>query len=765
MEIKGQLLQAPARSDKRSLTVKELSVDFLVAGGGLAGVCAAVTAAREGLSVALVQDRPVLGGNASSEVRLWALGATSHMGNNNRWAREGGVIDEILVENTFRNKEGNPVIFDTVVLDIVLSEPNITLLLNTALYDVEKEGGDKIKSIYAFNPQNGTEYHISAKLFCDATGDGTLAYLSGAAYRLGAEDKEEFGECFSPSEKYGRLLGHTISLYAKKTDHPVKFYPPSYAMKDITVIPKYEQITSDRYGCNYWWFEYGGELDTVHDSEKIKFELWKVVYGAWNYIKNSGRFPEAENMTLEWVGTIPGKRESRRFIGHYMLTQKDVVEQADFYDAVAFGGWAIDLHPAAGVYSDKPSCNQYHSKGTYSIPYRCYISKDISNLFYAGRIISTSHVAFGSTRVMTTCGHGAQAVGMAASMCVEENLLPASLLKPSRMAELQQRLNVAGQSIRKLPIDGKCNLLTRAVIKASSELSLGLMPESGKMSVLTYSAAQLLPLAGNTEYTFFVDLTAEEDTSLEMEFAVSSIRGNFTPDRIMSSRIVPLHRGIQRISVDFGVSLDEDGYAFVIFRSNPKVSLPLTDFRCTGILSVFNKFNYAVNNNGKQTPPEGSGFDSFEFWCPDRRPEGQNIAMSVSPALKSFGASNLLNGFVRPVTAPNAWIASPQDKAPSLDVIWEKKQTFSRMRLYLDTDYDHPMETVQYGHPENIMPFCVSDIEVYDAEGKMIASVYDNHRTIVDISFDGEICTDRLRLELANRQEDVPVSVFGIIVS
>ena len=156
-------------------------------------------------------------------------------------------------------------------------------------------------------------------------------------------------------------------------------------------------------------------LDTVHDTEIIKWELWKVVYGVWNYIKNSGKFPEAETMSLEWVGTIPGKRESRRFEGDYMLKQQDIIEQKVFDDVVAFGGWSIDLHPADGIFSEKPGCNQWHSKGVYGIPYRCYYSRNISNLFIAGRIISATHVAFGSSRVMGTSAHGAQAVGIAAS--------------------------------------------------------------------------------------------------------------------------------------------------------------------------------------------------------------------------------------------------------------------------------------------------------------------------------------------------------------
>src|SRR5687767_11849989 len=178
------------RSDKlpkRDLPVKKLESDLVVVGGGLSGVCCAITAARSGIKVVLVQDRPVLGGNSSSEVRLWILGATSHMGNNNRWAREGGVIDEILVENTYRNPEGNAVIFDTVLLDKVVSEPNIVLLLNTAVHEVIKSDADTISSLNAFCSQNGTSYSLTAPLFCDASGDGVVAFLSGAAFRMGAE--------------------------------------------------------------------------------------------------------------------------------------------------------------------------------------------------------------------------------------------------------------------------------------------------------------------------------------------------------------------------------------------------------------------------------------------------------------------------------------------------------------------------------------------------------------------------------------------------
>lgn len=198
-----------SKTEKRANKLEELFYDLVIVGGGLSGVCCAIAAARNNIKVALIQDRPVLGGNASSEVRVWALGATSHMGNNNRWAREGGIIDEIMVENLHCNKEGNPLIFDALLLDKVMSESNIVLYLNTVVHEVEKEG-KRVSKVLAFNPQNSTAYHFSASYFCDASGDGIIGYLAGASYRAGAEETTEFGEGFSPSEQYGEFLGQTF---------------------------------------------------------------------------------------------------------------------------------------------------------------------------------------------------------------------------------------------------------------------------------------------------------------------------------------------------------------------------------------------------------------------------------------------------------------------------------------------------------------------------------------------------------------------------
>lgn len=308
-----QALRREPAAQSREFQERNLEADLCVCGGGFSGTIAAIAAARHGVSVVLLQDRPVLGGNASSEVRLWILGATSHMFNNNRYAREGGLVDEILLENLYRNPEGNPLILDTILLEKVRQEPRIHLFLNTGLMACEKKG-DSISAVTAFCSQTSLMFSVRATQYIDCTGDGVLSFLAGAPFRVGAEARDEFGEKFAPSEDYGHLLGHSIYFYSKDAGRPVKFVAPSYALEDVeSSIPRFKSFSTKEMGCNLWWIEHGGRMDTVHDTEDIKWELWKVVYGVWDYFKNSGRFPEAENLTLEWVGTIPGKRESRRF--------------------------------------------------------------------------------------------------------------------------------------------------------------------------------------------------------------------------------------------------------------------------------------------------------------------------------------------------------------------------------------------------------------------------------------------------------------------
>ena len=752
-----RMLSEPFTSAVRPPKTARIDSDLVIVGGGLAGTCAAITAARAGIKVALVQDRPVLGGNASSEVRLWALGATSHMNNNNRWAREGGVIDEILVENMYRNKEGNALIFDTILLEKVVEEENITLLLNTAAVSVSKSEGDTIESVTAFCSQNSTQYQLHAPLFCDASGDGIVAFQAGAAFRMGAEARDEFGEGFAPSEEYGYLLGHSIYFYSKDIGEPVKFVPPSYALEDITQIPRFRSFNTATDGCRLWWIEYGGRLDTVHETETIKWQLWKVVYGVWHYIKNSGKFPEAETLTLEWVGQIPGKRESRRFEGDYMLRQQDIIEQRQHYDAIAFGGWSIDLHPADGVFSELPGCDQWHAKGVYQIPYRTQYSKNIRNLFIAGRIMSASHVAFGSSRVMLTLAAAAQSVGVAAAHCIERDLLPRDIAEPENAKLLQRDLQRVGGYIPQFRLDDEQNLIRQADITASSKLCLDALPDDGPRLSLEQPYAQMLPLQRGRVPRMTLTVDAAEDTNLEVQLRQSSKRDNHTPDIILKTLSFDLAAGNdQRVELDFDRLIDENRYVFVCLMDNPAIRAHLSESRITGLM--------ALQYRRTQIPPQDIGVETFEFWTPPRRPQGQNIAMTFAPPINGFDPGNICNGLARPVAEVNAWVADPADPAPQLDIKWIAPQRISRVTLMFDTDFDHAMETTLRGHPEAVMPFAVKRYRLLDGDGATLAEAHENHQTVNSISFDEPIETDALKVQLLASHGAAPAALFAMQV-
>ena len=746
-------------TNRRELHTVEINTDLVIVGGGLAGTCAAISAAREGLQVVLVQDRPVLGGNASSEVRLWVLGATSHMGNNNRWSREGGVINEIMEENLYRNRQGNAMIFDTILLEKCVLESNLTLLLNTAAFDLEKSDPDTISAVHAFCSQNSTRYLLKAPLFCDASGDGILGFMAGAAFRMGAETKDEFGEAFAPDASYGQMLGHSMYFYSKDVGVPVKFVPPSWALKDITKIPRYRQFHTNMQGCNFWWLEYGGRLDTVHQSEEIKWELWKVIYGVWNYFKNSGKFPEAETMNLEWVGTIPGKRESRRFEGDYMIRQQDLVEQTAFEDVVSHGGWAVDLHPADGVYSELPGCTQWHSKGVYGIPYRCHYSKNINNLFLAGRIISATHVAFGSTRVMATCAAGGQAVGIAAAICKERALNPRALSNGEGLRELQLRLDRNGQYLPGLEVDDPSNLTASASVTASSQLTLSEIPASDQWLTLDSGWAMLLPLVEGPCPAFSFQLAADGPAALRVELRRSNKPSNFTPDETLEVVEYDLPAGESNATIHFTKPLDRTGYYFVQLCENPAIRVRMSDARLSGILAVTSACNRQVATSNLQSPPDGIGIDTFEFWLPQRRPAGHNLAITIDPPLTAFSPVNITHGPARPTSAPNAWVTDPSDPKPELHLAWPEPVHIRRLIIEFDPDWDHAMESVLMTHPEETVPFMVRDFDLLDDHGELLLEIRDNHSARFEHHFESHLETSQLTLRI-QATHGAPAAVF-----
>ena len=416
----------------------EKSYDFIVVGGGMSGVCASIAAARKGVKTALIQNRPVLGGMASSEHRMHICGADNHMSVPN--VRETGILEEILLEHKRRNPETSYPIFDAVVWEKVHFQENLDLYLNTHMTEVYTKSKDKdrkITEIEAVQLTTEKKFRFRGTLFMDATGDGSLGAKAGALFHLGRESRDIYGESLAPEEDDTVTMGSSLMFQARDAGHPVPFINPSWAYtytEDQLRMREHSEVTS-----GYWWIELGGTTHPIiEDGEIIRDELLKTIYGVWDHIKNGGDHG-AENLELEWVGALPGKRESRRLIGDYVLTEKDCRKNTAFPDSVAYGGWSMDIHTVGGMLNEEDNPTVWNKvNGIYRIPYRCLYSANVSNLYLGGRAISCSHVAFSSTRVMATCAVTGQAAGTAAALAVKKNLTPREVI--SYITELQQEL-------------------------------------------------------------------------------------------------------------------------------------------------------------------------------------------------------------------------------------------------------------------------------------------------------------------------------------
>ena len=433
------------RTEANSKVVTEVSMetDLVVCGGGLAGVCAAVSAARHGCSVVLVQDRPMLGGNASSEMRMGIVGVR------NDQDMETGILEELQLKNFYYNPLQRYTLWDDVIYSTVVSEPGITLLLNTSVEGVEMNHDGTIAAVKAWNSNAYTRYNIKGGLFADCTGDGILR-LSGAKFRRGREFPEEFGENYLKEGGDSRTMGNSILLQLRKTEEYHSFKAPDWAYHFTDEDFNYPTPKSGQEGVrfnykrlypednNFWWIEFGGNFDTIADANEIQYELKRIAYGVWEYMKNhpDGR---CRNYDLDWIGSLPGKRESTRFIGPHILTQNDVLSGGHFEDVVAYGGWSLDDHDPEAFHKKGSISTEYSTPPIFGIPFDCLYSVNVPNLLFAGRDISATHMGLSATRVMSTCALLGQAVGTAASIAVKKGIMPADV-RSGYITELQDML-------------------------------------------------------------------------------------------------------------------------------------------------------------------------------------------------------------------------------------------------------------------------------------------------------------------------------------
>lgn len=463
----NRLLETRNKIKGISKTVKdEGKFDLIVAGGGVAGVTTAITAARKEIKVALINDRPVLGGNGSIEGNV-ALEGSAHTG----W-HETGVIFEI---KAVRETEG--ITWSEAFERFVKAEKNITLYLNTLVFDAETEN-DEITCIKAKNTNDLTEHKFTADYFADGTGDAWLGYYAGAAYRVGREAKFQHNEDFAPkvadsntmsgcNTRTVNYISDTVCGYsAEILDEKVDYVAPDWAFK----LPEGDKLgrTPNFLDKGNWWLEMPNDYDDIWESEYVRDSMLRLSAGYFDWLKNSWKDREkVANYKLKALGTYNAKRESRRLIGDYILTENDY-EKTKFSDAVCYCGWNIDVHHVGGLFSGADGLFSLNRKINISpIPLRCLYSKNIKNLFMVGRCISVTHIGLGPVRVMLTGGVMGQAVATAVSLCKKYSLKPACFTKEI-IGELQQTLIKDGMYIPGVLSNDKDDLAKKAVITADS---------------------------------------------------------------------------------------------------------------------------------------------------------------------------------------------------------------------------------------------------------------------------------------------------------
>jgi hypothetical protein len=377
-------------------------------------------------------------------------------------SRETGILEEILLENRKVNPQNSYSVFDSVLWGKASCQENLSLFLNAHMISAVQEEG-AIKSVTAVQLTTEKAIEFTADIFVDATGDGMLAVLAGAEYMTGREDRGVFGEAHALDKRDMITMGNSLMFTSKDAGYPVPFIKPPWAFTYEESDLKFRSHGDTDAG--YWWIELGGDgEDVIKDGEFLRDELIKSVFGVWDHIKNRGDH-KADNLVLDWVGYLPGKRESRRIVGDYILKEHDLQNSTVFPDAAAYGGWPMDMHAAGGLRNQLSPTEYFHMPDVYTIPYRCLYSKTIKNLGLAGRALSVSHMAFGSIRVMATLAVAGQAVGSACAIAARRGI---SLCEVNAK-ELQQTLIKDDCNIPGFAKDDPEDLAKTARISCSSE--------------------------------------------------------------------------------------------------------------------------------------------------------------------------------------------------------------------------------------------------------------------------------------------------------
>ncbi len=682
-----------------------IHADITIAGGGLAGVCAAIAAARQGRTVSLIQNRPVLGGNSSSEIRVWTRGST---GGGNLFSEEMGILGELKLANQYKNPEGNPILWDEILLDAVYQEHTITLFLNTLVVDVAHQDGH-IQSLTALEINSERRFQFISPAYVDATGDGFVAASAGLGYVIGKESGRTYGEVHAPKEFDSTTQGCTILMTFIKREKAVRFVPPSYAYS-IEYIEKLLNnggriVTERSNGCDFWWVEFGGKKDTINEIASIAFELKRLTMGIYNYIKNSGKF-DADTLELNWTGSLPGKRESRRCITEYVLTETDILQNRNFDDVAFYGGWYLDFHPSEGIYSKADFCTQI-PVDLYGIPLRCLFSSQSDNLLVCGRILGASHAAFASTRIMDTCALSGQAAGTAASVLVSDQLKTHDLLEKSVYARIQAMLVDADMLLPGYQYESDDASIT---IEASSIIDGLPGKECGALSCHR-DCFIVIPTELAAVSSLFLD--AKQKALLQVSYRYAALPSRNSKQGEWFHGMLELKQG--RTSVDLArFSTKENSYLLLVFHATHGVSLPLVDQDLVGVLCGLR--------------------DSATYHHP---------LLSIRSFI-SYGPGNLINGHTRPYNRAHIWISGKEEE-PTLRLNFGKQRLISSVSLFFDCSLSEEMVSSRVADVDphhnihlrsGVSPNLVRDFDVYARIGDedvLVSSIQDNYQRHVRV--------------------------------
>jgi hypothetical protein len=730
--------------------------DFVVIGGGLAGLCAAVTAARQGVRAALVHDRPVLGGNASTEIRVPPVGATQC---NFAYSRETGLIEELFLNNLLRNPTSCPEGWNLELENLARNEANLDLYLNCAACKVElNEAGDRVTKVTAYCPMEETWHEFTAGYYADCSGDGVVGAQAGARFRMGVEARSEFNESMCPDEPANETMGMSLHLHARDAGRPMPFTRPQWVDLELGLDdfgpyrPVCEHFFPDTGG--FWWLEWGGALDTVHDTTKIKEEVQRITLAVWDFLKNRSSLADRlTNYELDWMGAVPGKRESRRFEGDHILTMNEIDEQAHFEDAVAFGGWGFDHHPPGGFHDKiNPSTHRY-LRGPHNVPLRSLYSRNITNLYFAGRNISATHYALSSTRVMLTCAQLGEAAGMAASHSVKLQTDPRNLTTGASVRAVQGDLVLADHHIHALEMQLPGDIAPQAKIAASSVFSEEDPCESWGVDRLTDDRMLQLPIASANLETISLLINAAADTELRYRFHQGPENGSTFPTEELTHLSVRIFKGdSQWIDLSVNAAIPRHGWHFLILGKNPDVAIHMTETPpgkrwyyprpedpirpnpftkwtsralTIGMKRAVDADGAAVlapdwNDHARQFTAQ-SGFLNFA-WC-----------SRTNPPQEIYSPSNVVNACPRPTHLPNLWVSAATrfERPEWIDLAWEKPRSVSEVQILFDSSLHFHFSQSWQGYLANAIPSIVRDYRIIaqhaDGSFTVIAEVRGNH--------------------------------------